>query len=431
MKKVKKSLAFLLAFVMVFTAIGVQMPVTVQAATKIALSCTMKTVAVGGTYTVSVEGVNDKKATYAWSSSNKKVATVSKSGVVTGVAEGNATIKCKITMSDESTKTLSCKVTVKKQKAATSVKISNADLGTINAHTIEVGETFDFNRTIVPSSSNDKTYWYVLNEDYAEVDTNGIVTAKKEGITMLIARSGIDRVDAESMTNKVVDYIHLNIVPAAPEWEEPDADTEARLEEIRDAYIGDYVTFGTYEQDNRTGNGTEAIEWQVLDKKDGKVLLISKYALDCKPYNEQEREVTWETCTLRRWLNDEFYNTAFTSIEQQYIAESYIFNEDNQTYYTDAGEHTYDNVFLLSLDEVDAYFADDIARKTEMTQYTKANGGDPNRKGNTYGRWWLRSPGSSSDSAAVVNNDGDVSRIGDYVDFLYDVVRPALWIEVE
>ena len=86
-------------------------------------------------------------------------------------------------------------------------------------------------------------------------------------------------------------------------------------EELSSANIGDYVTFGTYEQDNNESNGAEEIEWQVLDKKDGKVLLLSKYALDCKQYNAEWEYVTWETCTLRSWLNEEFYKTAFTSKE--------------------------------------------------------------------------------------------------------------------
>ena len=143
-QKAKRSLAFLLAFVMVFALVGVQMPVTtVQAATKMTMSCTTKTVAVGGTYTLAVQGVTDKKATYAWSSSDKKVATVSKKGVITGVAEGSATIQCNITLSDKSTKTLSCKVTVKEQIAATSVKISNAKLDENKVHTIIEGESYD------------------------------------------------------------------------------------------------------------------------------------------------------------------------------------------------------------------------------------------------------------------------------------------------
>ena len=55
-QKAKRSLAFLLAFVMVFALVGVQMPVTtVQAATKMTMSCTTKTVAVGGKYTLTVQ----------------------------------------------------------------------------------------------------------------------------------------------------------------------------------------------------------------------------------------------------------------------------------------------------------------------------------------------------------------------------------------
>ena len=38
--------------------------------------------------------------------------------------------------------------------------------------------------------------------------------------------------------------------------------------------IGEYVTFGHYEQDNNLENGKEPIEWKVLDKKDGRVLLL-------------------------------------------------------------------------------------------------------------------------------------------------------------
>ena len=46
--------------------------------------------------------------------------------------------------------------------------------------------------------------------------------------------------------------------------------------------VGDTITFGTYEQDNNTSNGKEAIEWTVLDKNGMSVLLISKQALDCQ-----------------------------------------------------------------------------------------------------------------------------------------------------
>lgn len=49
--------------------------------------------------------------------------------------------------------------------------------------------------------------------------------------------------------------------------------------QIKNAEVGDIFKFGSYEQDNDTSNGKEDIEWLVLEVKDGKALLISKYAL--------------------------------------------------------------------------------------------------------------------------------------------------------
>lgn len=105
--------------------------------------------------------------------------------------------------------------------------------------------------------------------------------------------------------------------------------------EASEAQVGDTVRFGSYEQDNDLNNGAEAIEWLVLDKQDGKLLLLSKDALDAKPYNEEDEDVTWETCTLRSWLNDTFYTTAFRQEEQGSIATTKVKNEDNPKYGTE------------------------------------------------------------------------------------------------
>ena len=441
--KLKKSLAFVLAFVMVFTIVGVQLPVTASAETKIALSCKTKRVAIGGTYTLTVEGVSDDNAIYMWASSNRKVATVStvsKEGVVTGIEEGTATIKCKIKMSDKSTQILSCKVTVLEQEPATSIKISNAKFDENNVHTIVVGENYDFNRKLSPAKSNDKTYWYIQDKEYAEVDSQGVVTAKKAGTTVLFAKVGIDRISAEEATNTVTDFVCLNIVeptstPEEPKTEEPkqeetSSDVEAMVQAMKAANVNDYVTFGTYEQDNVKDNGPEAIEWRVLDKKDGKVLLLSNYALEYKAYNEEySEEVTWETCTLRKWLNEEFYNTAFTSAEKEYIAESCIINtisEQNKSAMSSDGNPTYDNVFLLSVDEVTTYMGPSLyegeGRLVEVTQYAK-----PDKTGLVYGFWLLRSSGEGR--VGIVNKWGEI--MSDMVDNYSDVVRPAIWVEVE
>ena len=74
-----------------------------------------------------------------------------------------------------------------------------------------------------------------------------------------------------------------------------------KIEKMKIAEVGDIVYFGAYEQDNNTSNGKEDIEWIVLAKENGKVLVISKYALDCQEYNSTYTDVTWEACSLRTW----------------------------------------------------------------------------------------------------------------------------------
>ena len=93
-------------------------------------------------------------------------------------------------------------------------------------------------------------------------------------------------------------------------------DSEEKAKSIYGEYLiekskqSSVITFGKYEQDNNVGNGREDIEWLVLDVKDNKALIISKYGLDCQPYNASQAEVTWENCTLRKWLNDNFLSKA-------------------------------------------------------------------------------------------------------------------------
>ena len=58
--------------------------------------------------------------------------------------------------------------------------------------------------------------------------------------------------------------------------------------------ISGIVTFGRYEQDGNEENGPEEIEWIVLDVKDGRSLLISRYALDTVPYHTESINITWE-----------------------------------------------------------------------------------------------------------------------------------------
>ena len=197
---------------------------------------------------------------------------------------------------------------------------------------------------------------------------------------------------------------------------------------IKSVNIGDIYSFGSYEQDNNKSNGQEDIEWLVLEKEGTRILVISKYALDCKPYNTSYTDVTWETCTLRRWLNNDFINAAFSAEEKTIIPTVKVSSNKNPEYSTNPGNVTQDQVFLLSITEEDKYFSSDSARQCEPTDFAVANGAWENDSGNCW--WWLRSPGANQCSAAYVYDDGDVFEFGYYVygdDF---AVRPALWIDL-
>ena len=214
-------------------------------------------------------------------------------------------------------------------------------------------------------------------------------------------------------------------------------DSAAQIKEIKPKYykqllsnasVGSTVFFGSYEQDNNTANGKEDIEWIVLAKEGNKALVISKYALDCQKYNSTYTDVTWETCSLRKWLNGTFLNAAFSSVEQNSIISSSVTADKNPKYNTSPGKNTTDKVFLLSITEVNKYFRSDNARQSQGTEYCYARGAFKASNGKCW--WWLRSPGYSSDYAADVRIDGSVCNAGDSVDYASNAVRPALWIDL-
>ena len=205
-------------------------------------------------------------------------------------------------------------------------------------------------------------------------------------------------------------------------------------EQLKNIKVGSYIKFGTYEQDNNTSNGKEDVEWLVLEVKDGKALVISKYALDCQLYDTSYTNVTWETCTLRKWLNNNFINSAFSADEKAMIPTVTVSADKNPKYSTNPGNATRDQVFLLSITEANKYFSSDSARQCKPTEYTDAGGAYGDSSNGNCG-WWLRSPGGNQRRAAYVDSDGDVIEGGGDVNGLYfyygdNAVRPALWIDL-
>ena len=190
--------------------------------------------------------------------------------------------------------------------------------------------------------------------------------------------------------------------------------------------VGKTIEFGNYPQDK---DGTEKpIEWIVMKNEGNQVLLLSKYVLDAKPYNEEWEGVTWQTSDIRQWLNNEFYTTAFNKSEKAKIQTSLIKNEDNSEYGTSEGNDTEDKVFLLSEKEAETLFSDEEERIAKATEYAEKSGVYGEEKG---AWWWLRSPGDRSYNAAVVNKYGWVYRDGRSVDDSIDGVRPALHLNLQ
>ena len=235
--------------------------------------------------------------------------------------------------------------------------------------------------------------------------------------------------------------------------------------------MGDVITFGHYEQDGDLSNGPEPIEWEIVSEEDGRLLLISRYALDCQPYNNENAASTWETCSLRAWLNDDFVNTAFSSAEQEYIIPATLTNPDNEIWGIEGGNDTEDKVFCLSYEEVMQYY--DYTDTTEeyvgwdgvenityyyfpalMAEQTPYALSQPNNYAGTYIDqyayaqlaqdhnypdenleavyviWWLRSP-IDDQSTCVVNYQGDVNMATGPLSTYCEGVRPAIYIPTQ
>ena len=212
---------------------------------------------------------------------------------------------------------------------------------------------------------------------------------------------------------------------------------------------GSLVTFGHYEQDGNTENGPEEIQWIVLDTDGDRVFLLSKYGLDAKQYNVKYTRVTWETCSLRQWLNSTFLDSAFTAEEQEEIFLTDVDNSPEQTYEkwrnVKNGNNTQDKIFLLSFAEANKYLGvtyengDNAEARVAPTAFAKGRRAWSKRElktadGDYAGRWWLRSMGRHPNRAAHVHSTGALrdSHVTSY-NHLFGVmtVRPALWVKAE
>lgn len=196
----------------------------------------------------------------------------------------------------------------------------------------------------------------------------------------------------------------------------PDKKRKAELAKYQ---VGNIITFGSYKKAIRW-NGTKCfyeddatpIEWIVLRQEDEKALVLSKRVLEFKKFHESKTNVTWETSTLRSWLNDDFFNTAFSSAEQAKI-ESRNVPADKYEYGSFPGKPTVDKIFLLSFRELSEHFKEEAVYGTQ---------------------WWLRTPRSElyfliGTNDSICTNYANKSPDYRSVDTRLGV-RPAMWIDI-
>jgi uncharacterized protein YgiM (DUF1202 family) len=172
------------------------------------------------------------------------------------------------------------------------------------------------------------------------------------------------------------------------------------IQELSDTFIpGLHVTFGSY--------AGKPIEWTVLAEDNGYLLLISRYGIDVRQYNDSLTSVKWANSSLYEWLNGEFYDQAFMETEKEKIR---LIKKDK--------------VILFNQLEVARYFVSDEQRKCAPSELALANGAFTE---NGFGWWWLQSPGKEKNSAVVIASDGSINTGGSLVTLRDIMVRPVIW----
>ncbi len=178
----------------------------------------------------------------------------------------------------------------------------------------------------------------------------------------------------------------------------------------------------------------EPLEWRILDADYG--FVMSEKLIDAQAFNignmYSTAGVDYENSDIREWLNDTFYNAAFSETEKELIDEAWL---DEYGYVTD-------NVFLLTyadvLDPSNGFSSSEIAtdqrRLASGTDYAKCQGlYDVSASGlgitSAYSNWSLMTTYETflSTFGGSVDYNG---RVG-YNGTLYDTsmgIRPAFFI---
>lgn len=194
------------------------------------------------------------------------------------------------------------------------------------------------------------------------------------------------------------------------------SDMRACQEKIRDTPIGQTVDFGTYSAELPAYRGTSVagrpIRWVVLDKQDGKALLVTEQCVDYLPFDEVGDAEDFESSTLHGYLNCSFMDFAFSDAERGLID----------------GDVTFPDSFLL----YDLEPSDDFLHATSV------------KDGNEVKDWWTSTVEEYSGSSLYSDFYYEGQPMANYVSTWGEIksgddgseeddpagVRPAIWVKL-
>lgn len=242
--------------------------------------------------------------------------------------------------------------------------------------------------------------------------------------------------------------------------------TENEKDDNQIEIVDNIIKFGKYQQGLTAGSSLieQPIEWIVLEKKDNRVLLLSKYILDLKCYNDLfDPEISYENSSLRKWLNNDFFNEAFSDEDKERIQPMALLNNANEKYNVSNTNTTIDKVFILSIDDIVKYFGEGAKTEngyefdqnvaTSGTEYAQVKTNDaydydaPNLQLYVYNNdedkkeeyewangnspYWLRSVVGELGNVAAIDYNSFFDMSGIMQNMPYLGVRPAICINIE
>lgn len=201
-----------------------------------------------------------------------------------------------------------------------------------------------------------------------------------------------------------------------PSMLEARADMKAEQEIIDSKSIGQTVDLGTYSEDLSTYMGTSVagrpIRWVVVDKEDGRALLVTQQCIDEMAFDTRGDATDFKSSSLYAYLNGAFRDYAFSDAERGLID----------------GDVTV----------LDSFMVFDRAPSEDFLYATSVKGGNENEE------WWTSTVEEYSGSSYYSDSYYDGQPLVNYVDSWGDIesgddgyeqdevlgVRPAIWVKL-